>query len=107
MTKKNVLTIELKNDTKVTFEDAIGVSTFSNSIPTFLSYISIFESLWTLTEMYENLRIANEKLIESEQTEREFINTAAHELRTPTQAISGYSEFDDEVFETLLNNKKK
>jgi signal transduction histidine kinase len=105
--KKSVLTIELKDDNKDLLEDAIGLSTFSTSAPTVLSYISIFESLWTLTEMYENLRIANHKLIESEQIEREFINTAAHELRTPTQAITGYSEFDDEVFDDLIKNKKQ
>ena len=54
--------------------------------------------------MANNLRIANQKLIESEETEREFINVAAHELITPTQAITGYSELDDEVFEVLLKN---
>ena len=48
--------------------------------------------------MANNLRTTNEKLIESEETEREFINVAAHELRTPTQAITGYSEINDEIF---------
>jgi signal transduction histidine kinase len=102
--KKFVLATELKDDSKESFEEAVGVTTYSTSQPTVLSYVSIFESLWTQTEMSEHLKIANEKLVRSEELEREFINTAAHELRTPTQAIMGYTEMDAEVFEELLKN---
>jgi signal transduction histidine kinase len=104
--RKYVLATELKDDSKELFEEAIGVSTYSTSKPTILSYISIFESLWDQTEMSDNLRTANEKLVQSEQLEREFINTAAHELRTPTQAVMGYAELDKQVFEDLLRNTK-
>ena len=104
--RKYVLATELKDDSKELFEDAIGVSTYSTSKPTVLSYISIFESLWDQTEMSDNLRIANEKLVQSEQLEREFINTAAHELRTPTQAVMGYAELHKHAFEDLLRNTK-
>jgi signal transduction histidine kinase len=38
--------------------------------------------------------------------EREFVNTAAHELSTPTQAITGYSELDDELFDDIFKNRK-
>ncbi len=102
--RENVLATELKDDSKELFEEAIGVSTYSTSKPTVLSYISIFESLWDQTEMSDNLKKANERLVQSEQLEREFINTAAHELRTPTQAVMGYAELDKEVFEELLRN---
>ena len=101
--RKYFLAIEPRDDSKETFEQATAVSTYSTSQPTVFSYISIFESLWEQTEMANNLKIANEKLIESEETEREFINVAAHELRTPTQAITGYSEINDEIFKILLN----
>jgi signal transduction histidine kinase len=104
--RKYVLATELKDDSKEFFEEAIGESTYTTSKPTVLSYISIFESLWDQTEMYDSLKIANQKLIQSEQTEREFINTAAHELRTPTQAIMGYTEIDKEVFNDLLENPR-
>ena len=104
--RKYVLATELKDDSKQLFEEAIGVSTYSTSKPTVLSYISIFESLWDQTEMSDNLKTANEKLVQSEQLERDFINTAAHELRTPTQAVMGYAELDKEVFEDLLRNTK-
>ncbi len=100
--KKFLLTVELNDDSKQTFREASGLSTYSTSKPTVLSYISIFDSLWDQAELYHNLRTANEKLVESEQIEREFINTAAHELRTPTQAITGYTEMDDELFNHLL-----
>ncbi len=105
--RKYFLAIEPKDDSYDTFEEATAVSTYSTSQPTVYSYISIFESLWEQTEMANNLRVANEKLIESEETEREFINVAAHELRTPTQAITGYAEMDEEIFDHLLKNRKE
>jgi signal transduction histidine kinase len=40
----------------------------------------------------EQLQRANEQLTVNEKMQREFINIAAHELRTPTQAIIGYSD---------------
>jgi signal transduction histidine kinase len=104
--RKYVVATELKDDSKALFKDAIGVSTYSTSKPAILSYISVFESLWYQTEMSNNLKTANEKLIQSEQLEREFINTAAHELRTPTQAIMGYTELDGDVINDLLKNNK-
>jgi signal transduction histidine kinase len=100
--RKYVLATELKDDSKELFEEAIGVSTYSTSKPTILSYISIFESLWDQTEMSDGLRTANEKLVQSEQLEREFINTAAHELRTPTQAVMGYTELGAEIIDNIL-----
>jgi hypothetical protein len=105
--KKFLLTVELQDDTKQTFREASGLSTYSTSKPTVSSYISIFDSLWDQTELYHSLRLANEKLVESEQIEREFINTAAHELRTPTQAITGYIEIDDELFNHLIEKENK
>ena len=104
--RKNLITIEVKDNTKEKFEDATGFATYSTSTPTVYSYLSIFETLWAQTEISDSLRIANEKLVESEEMEREFINTAAHELRTPTQAIMGYAELDTEVFSSLLKNPK-
>lgn len=43
-----------------------------------------------LLQNVRNLEILNEKLLQSEEMEREFVNTAAHELRTllkPLQVI--------------------
>src|SRR5215204_3778751 len=93
------LSVELKDDTKRTSYEAMGLATFSNSKPTVLSYISIFESLWKQAELYQQLEnsnkelaAANKKLKESDKIQKEFINVAAHELRTPIQPILGLSE---------------
>jgi len=83
--KKASLVIEKLDDSKEDFLDAIGLATHSNSKPTVSSYISIFESLWNQTKLYEELR-------RHDKMQREFINIAAHELRTPAQSILGYAE---------------
>ena len=93
--------------------EIIGLSTYSNSISTVLSYAAVFETLWKETELHEQLRqsnkrlettneelestnrqlaLANEELKVNDQIQKDFINIAAHELRTPTQCIVGYSE---------------
>ena len=54
--KKYSLAIELKDDKKRTSIEAIGLATYSNSQSTVLSYASIFESLWTQSDLYEQLR---------------------------------------------------
>lgn len=100
--RKHVLILELKDDVSTNFEEATGLTTYSISSPTVLSYISIFDSFWEQTEMSIRLGLANEKLIQNEEMEREFINTAAHELRTPTQAIMGYTELDEELLDDIL-----
>jgi hypothetical protein len=41
--------IEVNDDTAQTTNEAIGLATYSNSESTVLSYISIFETLWTQT----------------------------------------------------------
>src|ERR671931_94264 len=45
-----------------------------------------------LKKSYDSLAIANEQLKVHDRMQKEFINIAAHELRTPTQAILGYAE---------------
>src|ERR671924_345352 len=93
------LSVELKDDTKRTSHEAMGLATYSNSKPTVLSYISIFESLWKQADLYqqlensnEELAAANKKLKESDKIQKDFINVAAHELRTPIQPILGLNE---------------
>jgi hypothetical protein len=57
--KKYSLAVELKDDTKQTSNEAIGLATYSNSQSTVLSYASIFESLWRQTELYQKLKEAD------------------------------------------------
>jgi two-component system sensor histidine kinase VicK len=79
------LMMELRDDRKKTFHEAIGLSTYSNSKAGVLSYVSMFESLWKQAELYEKLKI-------NERMQKEFINIAAHELRTPIVPILNLSE---------------
>jgi two-component system, OmpR family, sensor histidine kinase VicK len=106
---KTSLVMELRDDRKMAFHEAIGLSTYSNSKAGVLSYVSMFESLWKQAELYEELK-SNEKM------QKEFINIAAHELRTPTQAILSYAELSqmqssdvnkDEALSKIVKNAER
>jgi two-component system, OmpR family, sensor histidine kinase VicK len=98
--------VESRDDLKVSSYDAAGVSTYSNSKTIVSSYVSIFESLWNQTELYEQLKKSKEQLTDlykqvvatneqmkiNSNTQQEFINIAAHELRAPIQPILGLAE---------------
>ncbi len=71
--RKHSLVMELRDDSKTTFDEAIGFSTYSDSRPGVLSYVSIFENIWLQTEMYKKVK-------ETERMQKEFIDIAAHEL---------------------------
>lgn len=97
--KKSVFIIDVKDDNKENFIEAVGYATFHTSKSRTESYNFIFETIWRQADLYESLREANRNLIYSYQKleehdamEKEFINLAAHELRTPSQSIIGYSE---------------
>jgi two-component system, OmpR family, sensor histidine kinase VicK len=79
------LIVETKDDTKGDPYDAAGLAVYSNSKPIAVSYASIFESLWKQSELYEQLKM-------HDRMQREFINIAAHELRTPIQPILGLTQ---------------
>jgi signal transduction histidine kinase len=83
---------ELKDDTLNDPYMAGGIATYSNIKSLASSYAIIFDNLWKITEFAENLRIANIKLESNDKAMKEFINIAAHELRTPIQPILGLSE---------------
>jgi two-component system sensor histidine kinase VicK len=78
--RKASLVMEIRDDSKTTFDEAIGLSTYSNSKAGVLSYVGIFEKLWNQTELYRRLK-------HHDKMQQEFINVAAHELRTPIQPI--------------------
>lgn len=147
--KMVALLIELKDDAKPNFEEAVDFAILSNSKQLVTSYSSLFETLWQQTELSEHilhqnselqrkndelhqlhqdlsesfeflskttqkLQRANEELDAQLKVQSEFINVAAHELRTPTQAIIGYCEmlevFPEKIktyVETLKRNAER
>jgi two-component system, OmpR family, sensor histidine kinase VicK len=77
--------------------DAISVMIYSNNISGVKSFRSLFEILWQQLEMYE-------KLNAHYAMQREFINIAAHELRTPIQALLGIIDL---IESKVDSNKEK
>jgi two-component system sensor histidine kinase VicK len=104
--RKECVIVESKDDTKDSSYDAAGISTYYNSKTFVSSYVSIFESLWNQTELYEQLKKSNAQLTNlykhvvatneqmkiNSNVQNEFINIAAHELRAPIQPILGLAE---------------
>ncbi|HEY6658516.1 MAG TPA: HAMP domain-containing sensor histidine kinase [Nitrososphaeraceae archaeon] len=118
MDRKYSLAIELKDDTKDSVHEAIGFATYSNSKSTVISYVSIFESLWKQVDLIEQVTKLSEKLKEEEKTHKEFINIAAHELRSPIQPIVGLAEIlsskkgmeiakQEELLSIIIRNAKR
>ncbi|MDQ4022745.1 MAG: HAMP domain-containing histidine kinase, partial [Thermoproteota archaeon] len=111
------LTVELKDDTKETSYEAIGLATYSNSKPTVLSYVTIFDTLWKQVDLYGELRDLYEQLKIHDKMQKEFINIAAHELRTPIQPILGLAEVlssrtgrieqYNELIDAIIRNAKR
>src|SRR5215211_2795569 len=104
--RKECTITELKDDTKDNSYSAAGLSIYSNSKSIVSSYVSIFESLWRQTELYEQLKI-------HDKMQKEFINVAAHELRNPIQPLVLSSESlkssmpQEERVSIVIRNAKK
>ena len=97
--KKSILIIDVRDDTQENFIEAVGYATYHTSKSRTESYNFIFDTIWRQADLHDSLREANknllysyQKLEEQDAMEKEFINIAAHELRTPSQSIIGYSE---------------
>ena len=114
--RKYSLIVELKDDDKDESSKAMGLAIYSNSGPTVLSYVSIFESLWMQTELYERIKDANKQLEVHHRLQKEFINIAAHELRNPIQPILSLSEIirgsevdeeKKEILDVVVRNAKR
>jgi signal transduction histidine kinase len=98
---------ELRNPNAEEFSESVGFMVYSNRKTSVDSFKSIFELLW-------NERTLNEELKKAYKMQKEFINIASHELRTPTQAILGmsgllqyYPEKKDELIEVIRRNAKR
>lgn len=95
---------ELREPKAEKFSEAIGFALYSNRKITVDLFKSFFQLLWSE-------RVLNEELKNHDKMQREFINIASHEIKTPTQAILGFSEIinqhpekRDEMMEAIQRN---
>jgi two-component system, OmpR family, sensor histidine kinase VicK len=98
------LRAELRQPEAKKFSEAIGLVVYSNRRNTVDSFKSIFELLWKEHESVEEVKRAY-------RMQKEFINIASHEMKTPTQAILGYTgllrqhpEKRDEMIQGISRN---
>jgi two-component system, OmpR family, sensor histidine kinase VicK len=89
------LIMELKHPREEKLTASIGFSIYSNSESIVLSYASIFEVLYNQSILFGQMK-------EEENVKNEFINIAAHELRTPIMPILNGLE----ILEEKLGDKK-
>lgn len=108
--RAEVMTWKLRDDNIENPYQAGGLATYSNNKSIASSYGIIFEVFWKQTELYEQSQNYN-------KMQNEFINIAAHELRTPVQPIIGLSQIllskrgkmEDhaELIQTINRNAKR
>ena len=94
--RKESLIMELKHLREEKHTASIGFSIYSNSQSIVLSYASIFEVLYNQSILFDQMK-------EEENIRSEFINIAAHELRTPIMPILNGME----ILEENLGEKEK
>ncbi|MFL6460941.1 MAG: ATP-binding protein [Nitrososphaeraceae archaeon] len=92
--------VELRDLEADTFSNAFGFAIYSNNKPTVNTFKSLFELVW---HSYET----SEKLLQADKVQREFINTAAHELRTPIVPILNLSELLHSKIKELQRGNEK
>ena len=77
---------------------------YSNSKKGVNSFRTFFDLLWKETELYEQLKV-------HDKMQKEFINIASHEMKTPTQAIlvlsrllQSHPEKREEMIQAICRN---
>ncbi len=107
--RREVMTWELRDDEIQNPYEAGGLATYSNNESIASSYATIFESLWKQTELYEQSQNFN-------KMQNDFVNIAAHELRTPIQPIIGLTQVlrsqitdsnQQELLDVTIRNAKR
>jgi two-component system sensor histidine kinase VicK len=98
--RKESLVMELKHVREEKTTASIGFSIYSNSEATVLSYASIFEVLYNQSTLFQQLK-------QEDSIKSEFINVAAHELRTPIMPILNGLEIMEEKLGDKIQELKR
>jgi signal transduction histidine kinase/FixJ family two-component response regulator len=114
------LVLDLKNNLAESFIDAVGLATLFRDKLNVMSYVAIVDAFWNQVQLYDQIKQANEqlslahqKLMTHGKTHQDFINIAAHELKTPIQPLLLSSEVlrgmmpDEEAVQIVYRNSKK
>ena len=114
--RKFALYVELKDDTKYTSYEAIGLSIFSSIKSTVISYVTIFETMWKQEELYQQLSKFQKQIKTHKQINKQLNNTIAdlkHSIK-PIVALSKAmsskkfdSEDQDKFIDIIINNARK
>ena len=83
--RKSSLVVEIKDDTEKTSYEAMGLGTYSNSPSTVSSYVSIFETLWRQSGMYEK---------------------SQNQLHTAEDELANMKDYLNEVLKEIASIKK-
>ncbi|MFL6378651.1 MAG: sensor histidine kinase, partial [Nitrososphaeraceae archaeon] len=89
---EKLLRVEMREAIAETFIEAIGFAVYSNRKNTVQSYKSVFELLWNECVLNEELKKTYDRQKGLIKMQKEFIDIAAHELRTPVQPILSLTE---------------
>ena len=104
MDRSKTMVFEAKDDSREDIYESLGITAFTESKSLGESFGTIFDAIWKQTELYDQLEM-------HDRMQRDFVNIAAHELRTPVQAIINYAELArdyeqnrDEYYAKLLKS---
>jgi two-component system, OmpR family, sensor histidine kinase VicK len=108
---EKILGIEVRHLDTDDFSKTIDFALYSNRKLAVNSFRSVFDILW-------KERMLNEQLKANDKAQKDFINIAAHELRTPIQPIIGLSEVlrykklegqleQDKILDVIIGNAKR
>ena len=75
------LAVELRDDSKPVSADAMGTITYSTSKSTVMSYVSMFESLMRLTELYEESQAKLQESMDELGIMKQYLNVVLEEVK--------------------------
>jgi signal transduction histidine kinase len=118
--KEVALVLDLKDNLAEKFTDSVGLATLFKDKSNVMSYVTIIDAFWNQVQLYEQIKevneqlsLAHQKLKTHDKIQQQFINIAAHELKTPLQPLLLSSETlsssmpDEEDVQIVYRNSKK